>query len=108
MRDGQQFSNHHEIEVDDIHVEAVVQAAVNLALIHNEVPLVQAVTITNNSARPLADMTLTLNLDGRGITLAEPWSTTSSEPISLGEHLRWDTFAGFKASYYGGRVNRGQ
>jgi len=99
MRDGQQFSNHHEIEVDDIHVEAVVQAAVNLALIHNEVPLVQAVTITNNSARPLADMTLTLNLDGRGITLAEPWSTTSSEPISLGEHLRWDTFAGFKASY---------
>jgi hypothetical protein len=99
MRDGRQFSNHHEIELDGIRVEAVVQAAVNLALIHNEVPLVQAVTITNNSARPLADMMVTLNLDGRGIALAEPWSSTSTEPIPSGGHLRWDTFAGFAPSY---------
>jgi hypothetical protein len=99
MRDGRQFSNHHEIELDGIRVEAVVQAAVNVALIHNEVPLVQAVTITNNSARPLADMMVTLNLDGRGIALAEPWSSTSTEPIPSGGHLRWDTFAGFAPSY---------
>jgi hypothetical protein len=99
MRDGRQFSNHHEIELDDVCIEAVVQAAVNLALLHNEVPLVQAVTITNNSARALVDMTLTLNLDGRGIALAEPWSMTASEPIPAGGHLRRDTFQSFAPSY---------
>ena len=99
MTDGRQFSNHHEIETDGICIEAVVQTAVNLALVHNEVPLVQAVSITNNSLRALADMTLTLNLDGRGMALAEPWSVTSGEPIPAGGHVRWDTFPAFAPSY---------
>jgi hypothetical protein len=99
MQDRPRFSNHHEVELEGVCVEAVVQAAVNLALVHNDVPLVQAVSITNNSSRALADVTLTLNLDGRGIALAEPWSATSNEPIAAGGHLRWDTFAAFAPSY---------
>lgn len=91
--------NRHTSERDGIEVEVIVQPAVNLALIHNDVPLVQAVRVVNRSTRPLDDVTLTLQLDGRGTALATPWINTLEEPIPVDAERRWDSFATFVPRY---------
>ena len=99
MSAGAAFSNHHELESEGIQLEAVVQRAVNLALVHNGVPLVQAVSVRNDSGKPLHDVRVTVTMDGQGDRLSEPWSAALSEPLAPGAHQRWDAFAGFAPAY---------
>jgi hypothetical protein len=99
MSEQESFSNQHTLDSDGVRVEATVQRAVNLALVHNNVPLVQAVRITNYSEKPLEDLQVTVTIDGKGSPLADPWTVSLSDAVAPGAHQRWDGFAGFAPSY---------
>lgn len=95
MAETRSLWNEHEFERDGVRIEVVAQPAVNLALVHNEVPLVQMVRLTNTSDRPIDDATLSLALDGRGIALAPPWNVAVGEPLAPGDQRTWHEFGFF-------------
>jgi hypothetical protein len=95
MSDETPFWDDCELESDGIRIEAVIQPAVSLALVHNDVPVVRSVRVTNTSESRLQDLTLTLALNGRGTSLAEAWEATVPEPLAPGDQRLWDRFEGF-------------
>ena len=95
MSEEATFWDNYDLERDGIRIQAVIQPAINLALVHNDVPVVRSVRVTNTSDSRLQDVTLTLALNGRGVPLAEVWTSTLSEPLAPGEHRLWDRFDSF-------------
>ncbi|MCZ7437709.1 DUF4011 domain-containing protein [Micromonospora sp. WMMC241] len=77
---------------DQLAVALLVQPAINAALVHNRVPLVRHLTLTNRGAEPLVDVTLTLELLGPEGALAEPWTRTLTRPLRPGAGTGWDDF----------------
>lgn len=71
--------------VDGLEVEVLTQPAVNLALVHNRVPLVQTVLVRNTGEHPQVDVTVTVSLHGQGAELAEPWVRTFEGELAPGE-----------------------
>lgn len=88
-----------EVERDGVRVEVLVQPAVNLALVHNAVPLVRLVRVTNVSDRVQADLHVVLSLHGQGRQLAEPLTLTADQQLGPGEQRLWDQLGGFVPSY---------
>ncbi|MET7876171.1 DUF4011 domain-containing protein [Micromonospora profundi] len=80
---------------DQLAVGLLVQPAINAALVHNRVPLVRHLTLTNRSSVPLTDVTLTLELRGPDGALTEPWSRTVTTPLRPGASTSWDDFRDF-------------
>ncbi|TNH26931.1 DUF4011 domain-containing protein [Micromonospora orduensis] len=80
---------------DQLEVGLLVQPAINAALVHNRVPLVRHLTLTNCGPVPLTDVTLTLELRGPDGALTEPWSRTLSAPLRPGASTSWDDFRDF-------------
>ncbi|WP_414641202.1 DUF4011 domain-containing protein [Baekduia sp.] len=99
MSEDKPFWTPYELQRDGVGLEAAIQPAVNLALAHNDVPLVRSVRVTNASTMPLEDVTLRLTLDGRGASLAPEWTAKLAEPIPPGEHRLWDALEAFAPSY---------
>ena len=87
------------IERDGIRIETAFQPAVSLALVHNHVPLVRSVTVTNTSDKAIQDLSLSLSLDGRGATLAEPWIAQPVDELAPGKQRQWEDFGLFAPKY---------
>ena len=64
------------MEAEGLEVRVLGQPAVNLALAHNGVPLISALTVTNTSDTPMTDVTVSVQLHGNGRELAPAWSRT--------------------------------
>ncbi|PGH44963.1 hypothetical protein COO58_11395 [Micromonospora sp. WMMA1996] len=77
---------------DQLAVALLVQPAINAALVHNRVPLVRHLTLTNRGAEPLTDVTVTLDLLGPDGALTEPWTRTLGTPLRPGASTGWDDF----------------
>lgn len=79
----------HHVAVDGLEVEVFTQPAVNLALVHNRVPLVQAVTVRNAGEGPQLDVTVTVSLHGQGMDLTVPWTRTFEGELAPGQEFSW-------------------
>lgn len=89
----------HHVAVDGLEVEVFTQPAVNLALVHNRVPLVQAVTVRNAGEQPQLDVTVTVSLHGQGAELSDPWSRTFEGELAPGEEFSWSDLGTVHPSY---------
>ncbi|GBF17232.1 hypothetical protein Br6_04638 [Rhodococcus sp. Br-6] len=55
------------MEAEGLEVRVLGQPAVNLALAHNGVPLISALTVTNTSDAPMTVVTVSVQLHGNGV-----------------------------------------
>lgn len=76
-------------------VRMLTQSAVNLALVHNSVPLVGGLRVTNASGQPAGDTTATVRLFGNGEDLASAWTRTYDGELLDGTDAYWDDFTDF-------------
>ncbi|HEX2773353.1 MAG TPA: DUF4011 domain-containing protein, partial [Micromonosporaceae bacterium] len=76
-------------------LELLVQPAINVALVHNRVPLVRHLSLTNRTDAPLPEVSLTLDLLGPDGPLAEPWTRTLPAGLRPGGSTSWDDFREF-------------
>lgn len=65
-------------------VQVLTQPAINLALVHNGVPLISGLRVTNDSGSSVVDMTVTVRLHGDGAELTRHGSepTTATCPTA--------------------------
>lgn len=82
------------VEDSDLRVELLVQPAINYALVHNRVPLVRQVTLTNLSETTLTDLDVTLQLRGPDGALAPTWERAVIT-IRPGSSVGWEDLADF-------------
>ncbi|WP_210492100.1 DUF4011 domain-containing protein [Patulibacter sp. SYSU D01012] len=82
------WARHHVVR-DGLEVEVFTQPAVNLALVHNRVPLVQSVQVRNAGEVPQVDVTVTVSLHGQGADLSEPWTRTFDGELAPGREVSW-------------------
>ncbi|MEV1288777.1 DUF4011 domain-containing protein [Micromonospora sp. NPDC049679] len=76
-------------------LELLVQPAINAALVHNRVPLVRHLALTNRGGVALAEVSLTLELLGPDGALTEPWTRTLTTALQPGASTSWDDFREF-------------
>ncbi len=84
-----------EVENDELRVELLVQPAVNYALVHNRVPLVRHVSLTNLTQAPLTDVDVRLELHGPAGPVGAAWERSVTVPVRAGAAIAWDDFVGF-------------
>ncbi|OFE10905.1 hypothetical protein [Rhodococcus sp. 1139] len=65
----------------------------NLALVHNGVPLVRGLSITNNSDSPVVDMKATVQLHGAGQELSPARTDIVDGSLAPGHEAFWDDYA---------------
>jgi hypothetical protein len=78
-----------------LRLELVVQPAINYALVHNRVPLVRHLSVTNHTDVPLTDLHVTLELLGPEGLLTTPWTRTVLPPVLPQATVGWEDFAEF-------------
>ncbi|MCU1658545.1 MAG: helicase, partial [Pseudonocardiales bacterium] len=78
-----------------LRLELVVQPAINYALVHNRVPPVRHLSVTNKTDLPLADLEVRLELLGPEGPLTTPWVRAVSTPVSRESTVGWEDFAEF-------------
>ncbi|MGY4102499.1 DUF4011 domain-containing protein [Nocardia sp. R16R-3T] len=76
-------------------VQVLTQPAINLALVHNNVPLIAGVRVTNTTGSAAVDVTVTVRLHGNGAELAPAWTRTHDGELADGADVFWDDFPGF-------------
>jgi hypothetical protein len=81
-----------------LRVELLVQPAINYALVHNRVPLVRRLSISNNTDDPVTDLEIRLELIGPDGSLTEPWRQTVGAAIRPGSTIGWEDFTDFSPS----------
>ncbi|EGD57092.1 DUF4011 domain-containing protein [Gordonia neofelifaecis] len=79
----------HEASDDALELEVVAHPIANLALLHNNVPILRSVQITNVSDRPIDDLRVTARLSGLADGTAPEWSETLPR-LAPGEAHRWE------------------
>ncbi|WP_084525968.1 DUF4011 domain-containing protein [Nocardia vaccinii] len=79
-------------------VQVLTQPAINLALVHNGVPLIAGIRVTNNSGSSVVDLTVTVRLHGEGAELAPAWERTHDGDLADGAEVFWDDFGAFTPS----------
>ncbi|WP_280183540.1 hypothetical protein [Nocardia cyriacigeorgica] len=57
-------------------VQVLTQPAINLALVHNKVPVIAGVRVMNETGAAAVDVTVTVRLHGNGAELAPAWTRT--------------------------------
>lgn len=80
-------------EIDGMRIELHARPAVNLALVHNGVPLVLGVKITNNSDSDAMDVKATVQLHGAGQVLCPAIENVFDGPLSPGYTASWDNYS---------------
>ena len=85
----------HTVEQDGLRVSIHALPAVNLALVHNGVPLISAIEITNAADVELTDLTVTAHLLSGEAELTAPITRTHDGRIAPGASVVWDDFAQF-------------
>jgi hypothetical protein len=81
---------------DGLLVELLVQPAINYALVHNRVPLVRQLVVTNTGREPVADLHVELSLTGPYGALSPAWQRAVPPPLAPGATVRWEEFAGLR------------
>jgi hypothetical protein len=81
-----------EIDQDGLHLELVVQPAISYALVHNRVPVVRRVTLTDRSALSAYDLALELTVVGPHGAIAAPWRVERGVPVPPGRSVSWEEF----------------
>ncbi|HKD98448.1 MAG TPA: DUF4011 domain-containing protein, partial [Micromonosporaceae bacterium] len=89
-----------QFAVDDggLHVELLVQPAINYALVHNRVPPVRRLALTNTGAEPVADLDVRLDLYGPAGLLTPQWRRTVTTAVRPGATIGWEDFGEFSPS----------
>lgn len=77
------------LEVDGLTVQVLTQPAVNLALVHNSVPIISELRITYTSDSLSIDTTITVRLFGNEAQLASTWTKTSGGELPHGKHVHF-------------------
>ena len=83
----------HVAEEGGLRVVLDAHPAINLALVHNGVPLITNVEIENTSDSDLIDVTVTVHLHGAGAELAPAWSRTYDGRLEPGRAQAWHDLA---------------
>jgi len=77
----------HIAEESGLRVVLHAHPAINLALVHNGVPLITALEVQNTSDSDLIDVTVTVHLHGAGAELAPAWSRTTTDDSNPGASM---------------------
>lgn len=77
-----------------LEVEILAQPAINLALVHNSVPPLSGLRVTNQSGAAVVDLTVTVQIHGNGAELTPRWSRTYDGELADDTTAAWDDFAG--------------
>ncbi|MAU84673.1 MAG: DNA/RNA helicase [Gordonia sp.] len=85
----------HTLEHAGLRIVLHAHPAINLALVHNGVPLITALEVINDSEQELTDLTASLHLLGNGVELAPSTSRTYDGRIETGANVIWDDFGSF-------------
>ncbi|HEY0699805.1 MAG TPA: DUF4011 domain-containing protein, partial [Micromonospora sp.] len=85
-----------DAEQAGLRAELLVQPAINYALVHNRVPLVRHLSLTNTTGQPVADLTVTLDLTGPDGPLTGAWTRTVPGTLRTGASITWEDFADFR------------
>ncbi|OBF48777.1 DUF4011 domain-containing protein [Mycolicibacterium monacense] len=80
----------HVIERHGLRIDVHAQPAVNLALIHNRVPLVTEIAVTNESDVPVSGLHLSVRLHGSDGEIAPKWSRSLAEDLPPGDTHTWN------------------
>ncbi|WP_182347801.1 DUF3320 domain-containing protein [Tomitella gaofuii] len=93
-----------EDEDAGIRVRLDAQHAVNLALVHNKVPVIFSLEVTNTSGSSLTDVSVRVEMHGNGHPLTQPWRRTVDGVLPAGEHASWTDVSAFAPAvgYLGG------
>ncbi len=76
-------------------VQVLTQPAINLALVHNKVPVIAGVRVMNETGAAAVDVTVTVRLHGNGAELAPAWTRTHDGDLAHDSDVFWDDFAQF-------------
>lgn len=90
--------NTRTLEQDGLRISVHALPAVNLALVHNTVPLVFTIEITNVSDVDLTDLTVTAHLFSGDSELTASATRTHDGLIAPGASVVWDDFQTFTPS----------
>jgi hypothetical protein len=80
----------HVVERNGLRIAVHAQPAVNLALIHNRVPLITEIAVTNDSDVAVSGLQLSVRLHGSDGELAPEWSRSLTEDLSPGGTYTWN------------------
>lgn len=78
------------IEKNGLRIDVHAQPAVNLALIHNRVPLITEIAVTNDSDVPVLGLQLSVRLHGNDGELAPEWSRSLASDLPPGSTHTWN------------------
>ncbi|AFR49083.1 DUF4011 domain-containing protein [Gordonia sp. KTR9] len=85
----------HVAEDAGLRIVLHAHPAINLALVHNGVPLITALEVINTSDAEMTDLTATVHLHGRGTELTPSTSRTYDGRVAAGADVLWDDFRSF-------------
>ncbi|GAA3709708.1 DUF4011 domain-containing protein [Gordonia hankookensis] len=91
----QSVESTHVLEQAGLRIVLHAHPAINLALVHNGVPLITALEVINESEQELTDLTASLHLHGNGVELTPSTSRTYDGRIKTGANVIWDDFGSF-------------
>jgi hypothetical protein len=80
----------HVVERNGLRIDVHAQPALNLALVHNRVPLITEVAVTNESDTPLNGLHVSVRLHGGDGELAPEWSRSLAEDLLPGGTHTWN------------------
>jgi len=80
----------HVVERHGLRIDLYAQPAVNLALVHNRVPLVTEIAVTNVSDVPVSGLHLSVRLHGSDGELAPEWTRSLTEDLQPGSTHTWN------------------
>lgn len=82
----------HVVEQSGLRIEIRSQSAVNLALVHNRVPLITEIAITNATETPVSGLQVSVQLFGGEGELAERWSRSLADELKAYATSTWSDF----------------
>ncbi|QCB51971.1 DUF3320 domain-containing protein [Rhodococcus sp. PAMC28707] len=83
----------HRTEEGGLVVELFAHPAVNLALVHNGIPVITALSIRNASSQDAVDTHVSVQLFGRGHPISPEFDDVHDGALAPGSALQWDDFA---------------
>lgn len=93
MQDLDQEHNPFHTEVDGLSIEVHAHPAVNLALVHNGVPLITSVEVANLSDTDVVDVKVTVQLFGAGEQLSPERVDVHDGTLRVGENVVWSNYS---------------
>ncbi|MBY6414295.1 DUF3320 domain-containing protein [Rhodococcus sp. BP-252] len=93
MQDLEQELNPFRTVVDGLSIEIHAHPAVNLALVHNGVPLITSIEIVNLSDADIVDVRASVQLFGSGEQLSTQRVDVHDGPLRVGENIVWSNYS---------------